>query len=186
MVGEQEGVVVPKSAGGVADEDGARDVSGGVAGGDVAGGVPGAGEAGRGRGDWLRVSRSLAIPLHEISWRATTPGGPGGQHANRTASRVEVRFDVEHAASLRPRQRAVLLERLGPVVSATAGDERSQARNRQLALERLGGKLSAALRVPCRRRPTAPTAASRARRLEEKRRRSVTKQGRRAARTDDE
>ena len=184
MFGEREGVVVPKSAG-----DGARDVSDGVAGGDVPGDVPGdagGGEAGSGRGDWLRVSRSLVIPLHEISWRATTPGGPGGQHANRTASRVEVRFDVEHASSLRPRQRAVLLERLGPVVSATAGDERSQARNRQLALERLGEKLGAALRVPRRRRPTAPTAASRARRLEEKRRRSDTKQGRRAARTDDE
>ena len=164
MAGEGEGVAEPGSTGGVAD----------------------GGEARSGRGDRLRVSRSLAIPLHEISWRATTPGGPGGQHANRTASRVEVRLDVEHSASLRPRQRAVLLERLGPVVSASAGDERSQARNRQLALERLAERLGAALRVPRRRRPTVPTAASRARRLEEKRRRSVTKQGRRAARSDDE
>ena len=163
MAGEGEGVAGPWSAG------------------DAAGG-----EARRGRGDHLRVSRSLAIPLHEISWRATTPGGPGGQHANRTASRVEVRFDVERSASLRPRQRAVLLERLGPVVSASASDERSQARNRQLALERLAERLGAALRVPRRRRPTVPTAASRARRMEEKRRRSVTKQGRRAARSDDE
>ncbi len=134
----------------------------------------------------LRVSRSLAIPLDEISWRATTPGGPGGQHANRTASRVEVRFDVEHSASLGPRQRAILLERLGPVVSASSGDDRSQARNRQLALDRLAERLAAALRVPRRRRPTAPTAAARARRLEDKRHRSITKRERRAPRADDE
>jgi ribosome-associated protein len=139
-----------------------------------------------GRNAVLRVSRSLAIPLDEITWRATTPGGPGGQHANRTASRVEVRFDVEHSASLGPRQRALLLERLGPVVTASSGDERSQARNRQLALDRLAERLAAGLRVPRRRRPTAPTAAARARRLEEKRRRSVTKQGRRPPRADDE
>jgi ribosome-associated protein len=133
----------------------------------------------------LRVSRSLAIPLDEITWRATTPGGPGGQHANRTASRVEVRFDVERSASLGPRQRALLLERLGPVVTATAGDERSQARNRQLALDRLAERLAAGLRVPRRRRPTSPSAAARARRLEDKRRRSVTKEGRRVQ-PDDE
>lgn len=134
----------------------------------------------------MRVSRSLTIPLEEITWRATTPGGPGGQHANRTASRVEVRFDVEHSASLGPRQRALLLERLGPVVTATSGEERSQARNRQLALERLAERIATALRVPRRRRPTAPTAASRARRLEDKRRRSITKEGRRVPRTEEE
>jgi ribosome-associated protein len=133
----------------------------------------------------LRVSPSLVIPLEEITWRATTPGGPGGQHANRTASRVEVRFDVEGSRSLGPRQRAHLLERLGPVVTATAGDERSQARNRQLALERLADRLAAGLRVPKRRRPTAPTAAARARRLEDKRRRAVKKEGRRSPRGDD-
>ncbi|HTX63852.1 MAG TPA: alternative ribosome rescue aminoacyl-tRNA hydrolase ArfB [Acidimicrobiales bacterium] len=134
----------------------------------------------------LRVSPSLTIPLEEISWRATTPGGPGGQHANRTASRVEVRFDAEHSPSIGPRQRALIVERLGPVVTASSGDERSQARNRQLALDRLANRLAAALRVPRRRRPTAPSAASKARRLDEKRRRSVTKEGRRAARADDE
>lgn len=127
----------------------------------------------------LRVSPSLAIPLEEISWRATTPGGPGGQHANRTASRVEVRFDVERSPSLGPHQRVRLLERLGPVVTASSGEERSQVRNRQLALERLAERLAGALRVPRRRRPTAPTAAARARRLEDKRRRAVTKQRRR-------
>ena len=134
----------------------------------------------------LSVSPSLAIPLEEITWRASTPGGPGGQHANRTASRVEVRFDVEHSPSLGPRQRALLLERLGPVVTASSGDERSQARNRQLALDRLSERLAAAMRVPRRRRPTAPSAAARARRLEEKRRRSVTKRDRRSPEADDD
>ncbi len=134
----------------------------------------------------LRVSPSLRIPLEEISWRATTPGGPGGQHANRTASRVEVRFDVERSPTLRPRQRALLLERLGPVVTASSVDERSQARNRQLALERLADRLAAGLRVPRRRRPTVPTGAATARRLEEKRRRAVTKERRRTPHPDDE
>lgn len=134
----------------------------------------------------LRVSSSLAIPMEEVTWRATTPGGPGGQHANRTASRVEVRFDVEHSPTLGPRQRARLLEGLGPVVSASAGDARSQARNRQLALERLAERLAEGLRVPRRRRPTMPTASARARRLEDKRRRAVTKQGRRQPRNDEE
>ncbi len=150
-------------------------------------GARGPGEgSGERSGAVLRVSRSLSIPLDEISWRATTPGGPGGQHANRTASRVEVRFDVERSASLGPRQRALLLERLGPVVTASSGDERSQARNRQLALERLAERLAGGLRVPRRRRPTTPTAAARARRLEEKRHRSMTKRDRRAPRADDD
>lgn len=133
----------------------------------------------------LKASRSLVIPLHEIEWRATTPGGPGGQHANRTASRVEVRFDVEASRSLGPRQRALILERIGPVVTATASDERSQARNRELALERLAERLAGALRVSPPRRPTRPTVASRARRLEEKRRRSTTKRERRPPSPDD-
>ncbi|HVC13884.1 MAG TPA: alternative ribosome rescue aminoacyl-tRNA hydrolase ArfB [Acidimicrobiales bacterium] len=143
-----------------------------------------AGAGARG-GPVLRVSPSLSIPLDEVSWRATTPGGPGGQHANRTASRVEVRFDVEHSPSLGPRQRAALLERLGPIVTASSADERSQARNRQLALERLAERLAAGLRVPRRRRPTAPTSAARARRLDEKRRRAVTKQSRRTPGPDE-
>ncbi|MGH2928767.1 MAG: alternative ribosome rescue aminoacyl-tRNA hydrolase ArfB [Solirubrobacteraceae bacterium] len=130
------------------------------------------------------MSRSLEIPLGEISWSATTPGGPGGQHANRAASRVVVRFDVRDSPSLGPRQRATLLARLGPVVTVTAADERSQARNRQLALDRLAGRLRDALSVSPRRRPTAPTAASRTRRLEDKRRRSATKRDRSAP--DDE
>jgi ribosome-associated protein len=140
-------------------------------------------EAGEDRGTTgavLRVSRSLAVPLAELQWRTTTPGGPGGQHANRTQSRVEVRFDVESSRVLGPRQRAALLERLGPVVTATASDERSQARNRELALERLAERLSSALRVQRPRRPTAPSASARARRVEEKRRRGAVKRERRA------
>ena len=133
----------------------------------------------------LRVSRSLTVPVGELQWRATTPGGPGGQHANRTQSRVEVRFDVESSRVLGPRQRAVLLERLGPVVTATASDERSQARNRELALERLAARLSAALRVQRPRRPTAPSRAAKARRVEEKRRRGAVKRERRPPGAED-
>ena len=126
----------------------------------------------------LRVNRSLAIPLAEIAWRAGTSGGPGGQHANRTASRVEVSFDVGDSAALGPRQRARLLERLGPVVRAAAGDERSQARNRQLALERLAAGLNAGLRDQAPRRATRPTKGSQVRRVEQKRRRAQTRAGR--------
>ncbi len=127
----------------------------------------------------LRVTRGLAIPLDELAWRFTTSGGPGGQHANRSSTRAEVRFDVERSAALGPRQRARLLERLGPVVSAASGAERSQARNRDVALRRLADRLAAALRVERPRVPTAPTQAARARRLQDKRRRSMRKQERR-------
>jgi ribosome-associated protein len=133
----------------------------------------------------LRVSRGLAIPLTELSWKFDTSGGPGGQHANKSSTRAEVRFDIESSPSLGPRQRARLLARLGPTVRAAAGEERSQRRNRELALRRLADRLADALRVERARVPTAPTAASRRRRLEEKRRRSATKRGRRA-RPDDE
>lgn len=133
----------------------------------------------------LRVGRRLSIPLGEIAWRATTPGGPGGQHANRTASRVEVRFDVEASTTLSPRQRAVLLARFGPVVVARSATERSQARNRQLALERLARRLTDALRTQPARRPTVPTRAARARRLDEKRRRAATKRARRTPGPED-
>ena len=126
------------------------------------------------------MSRSLSIPLSEVDWRATTSGGPGGQHANRTSSRVEVRFDVVRSPSLGPRQRARLLERLGPVVRASASDERSQVRNRRLALDRLARRLADALAVSTPRRPTRPTRSSKERRLQEKRRRSDVKRGRRS------
>jgi len=134
----------------------------------------------------LHVRRGLDLPLAEISWRATTPGGPGGQHANRTLSRVEVQFDVTGSTTLGPRQRARLLERLGPVVRAGAAESRSQARNRQLALERLAAKLDAGLRDPTPRRATRPTKGSQERRVEDKRRRAQTKRARRAPRPEDD
>lgn len=130
--------------------------------------------------DMLRVRKGLDIPLAEISWRATTSGGPGGQHANRTLSRVEVEFNVETSMALGPRQRARLLERMGPVVRASASESRSQARNRQLALERLASRLSEGLRVEPDRRPTKPTRSSQERRIETKRHRAQIKQQRRA------
>jgi ribosome-associated protein len=135
--------------------------------------------------DVLRVRKGLDIPLSEISWRATTSGGPGGQHANRTLSRVEVQFDVENSISLGPRQRARLLERLGPIVRTSASESRSQTRNRQLALERLATRLSDGLKVDPERRPTKPSKGSKERRIESKRHRSETKRQRRPPSTDD-
>jgi ribosome-associated protein len=127
----------------------------------------------------LRVDGGLALPLAEIELRASRSSGPGGQHANVTASRVEAVFDVAASRTLDERQRARLLERAGPVVTAVAQDARSQSRNRELALERLAAKLAAALRVPRRRRPTKPTRASKQRRLDQKRRAGERKRGRR-------
>src|SRR5438105_3402501 len=129
--------------------------------------------------DVLRISRSCQIPLDELEWRFSASGGPGGQHANRSNTRAEVRFDVAASPSLGPRQRSRLLERLGPVVRVVAADERSQARNRQLALERLATRLAAALHVERRRVATAPSSASKRRRLEHKRRRGELKRQRR-------
>jgi ribosome-associated protein len=123
----------------------------------------------------LRVSRTCRIPAAELQWRFTGAGGPGGQHANTANTRVEVRFDVAASPSLGPRQRARLLEKLGPVVRVVADDERSQARNRELAAERLAAKLAAALAVPRPRRPTSPSRAAAAARREAKRRRSEVK-----------
>ncbi len=131
------------------------------------------------------MHRGLDLPLSEISWRATTSGGPGGQHANRTLSRVEVQFDVVASSTLGPRQRARLFERLGAVVRASASESRSQARNRELALARLATKLDAGLRVQPVRTPTRPTKRSQARRVEGKRRRSETKRRRRPPGEDD-
>jgi ribosome-associated protein len=127
----------------------------------------------------LRVNRELAIPRAEILLRTSRSSGPGGQHANVTASRVEASFDVLASPSLSESQRARLLARAGPRVVAIAQDERSQTRNRELALARLGERLAQALAVPKRRRPTRPTAASRERRLSAKRRGSERKRERR-------
>jgi ribosome-associated protein len=129
--------------------------------------------------DRLRVSPTLVIPMAELSWRFSRSGGPGGQHANTADTRAEVRFDVAGSPSLGPRQRARLLERLGDEVRVVADDERSQARNRELALRRLADRLAGALRVERPRRPTRPTAAGVQRRLDDKRRRSRRKADRR-------
>jgi ribosome-associated protein len=126
----------------------------------------------------LRVTPSLTVRLEELEWRFSGSGGPGGQHANTSNTRVEVRFDVAASPSLGPRQRARLLERLGEVVRVVASDERSQARNRELALERLRARLAEALRVERPRRPTAPTKASQRQRLDTKRRRGELKRAR--------
>ena len=132
----------------------------------------------------LRVTRTCVIPLDELEWRFSASGGPGGQHANTSNTRAEVRFDVRASPSLGPRQRARLLERLGPVVRVVASDERSQIRNRQLAIDRLRSRLAEGLRVAKPRRPTAPSKAARERRLSAKHRRADVK--RRRARPDAE
>jgi ribosome-associated protein len=127
----------------------------------------------------LRIDERLSLPLGEIELRTSRSSGPGGQHANVTASRVEAVFVVEASESLSDAQRARLLERLGPVVTAVAQDARGQSRNRELALQRLAAKIAAGLRVTRKRRPTRPTRASRQRRLEQKRRAGERKRTRR-------
>jgi ribosome-associated protein len=127
----------------------------------------------------LHVNERLAIPLAQVSVRTSRSSGPGGQHANVTASRVEASFDVVASTALNDVQRARLLARLGPRAVAVAQDARSQARNRELALQRLSERIAQALVVPKRRRATRPTAASRERRLTSKRRGSQRKRERR-------
>ena len=127
----------------------------------------------------LRVTRTCRIPLDELEWRFTASGGPGGQHANTANTKAEVRFDIANSSSLGPRQRARLLERLGPSLRVVASDERSQLRNRELALDRLRSRLAEALRIDRERRPTAPTAAARRRRVDSKRKRGEVKRMRR-------
>jgi ribosome-associated protein len=129
--------------------------------------------------DELEIDARLAIPLAEVELRTSRSSGPGGQHANVTASRVEAVFDVGASAALDGAQRARLLERVGPTVVAVAQDARGQARNRELALQRLAEKIAAALVVPRSRRPTRPSRAARKRRLEQKRRQGERKQARR-------
>lgn len=134
----------------------------------------------------LRIDERLAIPLAEIELRASRSSGPGGQHANVTASRVEAVFDVAGSGALDDGQRARLLERVGPLVTAVAQEARGQARNRELALERLAAKIAAGLATPAARRPTRPSRASRRRRLEQKRRLGERKRGRRRPAAEDE
>jgi ribosome-associated protein len=129
--------------------------------------------------DPLRIGRHASVPLSEIELRTSRSSGPGGQHANVTASRVEAVFDVCASQALGEEQRQRIAARLGPLVRAVAQDTRSQSRNRELALERLRGRLEGALAVHRPRRATRPTAASRRRRAEAKRRRGELKRLRR-------
>jgi ribosome-associated protein len=135
--------------------------------------------------DELRINERLAIPLAEIELRTSRSSGPGGQHANVTASRVEAVFDVEASRSLDEAGRARLLDRVGSVVTAVAQDARGQSRNRELALSRLAAKIATALRVQRRRRPTKPSRAARQRRLEQKRKAGDRKRGRRRPAPED-
>jgi ribosome-associated protein len=133
----------------------------------------------RSPGGELEVTPTFRIPIDELAWRFTGSGGPGGQHANTSNTRVELSWDVAASAAPGPRQRALLLERLGRTVRVVVAAERSQARNRELALERLQARVASALRVDPPRRPTRPTRASTERRLDAKRRHAQRKRDRR-------
>jgi ribosome-associated protein len=130
-------------------------------------------------GESIRVTRSVVVPLGEIELRFSRSSGPGGQHAQKSETRVEAVFDVEASEALSPAQKRRVIARAGAIVRAVAQDERSQWRNRELAVERIADQLREALRVERRRVATKPTTASVERRLEQKRRRSQTKRLRR-------
>ena len=127
----------------------------------------------------IRVTRTVTVPVAEIELRTSRSSGPGGQHAQKSETRVEAVFDVEASGALSAAQKKRVVAKAGPVLRAVAQDERSQLRNKELAVERLTEVLREALRVPRKRRPTKPTKASKERRLEEKKRRGETKRLRR-------
>jgi ribosome-associated protein len=127
----------------------------------------------------IRVTRSVVLPLAEVELQVSRSSGPGGQHAQKSETRVVAVFEVDASNALTPAQKRRVIARAGPVLRAVAQDERSQARNRELAVERLVAALREALRVPRRRKPTKPSAAARERRLDAKRRRSQVKRLRR-------
>ncbi len=133
----------------------------------------------------LHIKGRLEIPLDELTIRASRSSGPGGQHANVTASRIEVVFDVAASTALSEAQRDLLLRRLGPTVTAISQDARSQRRNREVALERLAERLRAGLHTDKPRQATRPTRGSVERRLGAKRRASATKSARRRPTADD-
>lgn len=133
----------------------------------------------------LRLTSSVALPLTEIELRTSRSSGPGGQHANVTASRVEAIFDVRASATLTDVQKERIIAKLGPRVTAVSQDARSQLRNRELALERLRERLATALHVPRARRPTKPSKGAKKRRLQAKKAQSERKQARRRPRHDD-
>jgi ribosome-associated protein len=130
-------------------------------------------------GESIRVTRSVSIPLAEIELRFSRSSGPGGQHAQKSETRVEALFDVDASTALTANQKTRVTRKTGPVLRAIAQDERSQARNRELAVERIADQLREALKVERKRVPTKPTAQSRERRLDAKRRRSELKRLRR-------
>lgn len=135
--------------------------------------------------DDLRVTGRLTVPAAELEWRFSTSGGPGGQHANKAATRAEVRFDAAASPSLSEAQRRRIVEKVGRVVVAAADDRRSQAQNRELALDRLRSRLADALVVPKKRRPTKATRSSKRRRVQAKRQRGETKRLRGKVRPDE-
>ncbi len=134
----------------------------------------------------LRVAPGVSIPLQELTWRFSASSGPGGQHVNTSNTRAEVRFDVAGSPSLPSWARDRLTTRLGPVVAVAAGDDRSQARNRAAAIERLRNRLARALATAPDRTPTRPTRASQRRRLDTKRRQGARKRERRFKAGSDE
>ena len=133
----------------------------------------------------LRVNRSCAIALREFTWKFTASGGPGGQHANTANTKVDLRFDIEESESLGPRQKARLLEKLGPSVRVTSSERRSQLQNRELALDRLRSMLNETLKVERPRVATKPSRTAKEKRVQSKRRRSEVKRGRQRPQSDD-
>ena len=129
--------------------------------------------------DDLPIARGVRIPRRELVVSFSASGGPGGQHANKAATRVELVFDVEHSPSLLPVQRERVLEKLGPTIRVVVDDERSQARNRAIAEERFVARLAQALHVEAPRRKTKPSRGAKERRLQGKKQRSETKANRR-------
>ncbi|MDQ6696617.1 MAG: aminoacyl-tRNA hydrolase [Actinomycetota bacterium] len=136
-------------------------------------------------GDGLRVNRTVVIPIDELDVRFAASGGPGGQHANRSNTRVDLRFDVVASSALGPRQKERVVERLGPVIRVVVDAERSQTRNRAIANQRLAEKLARALRIPTARVATKPSRAAKARRLDAKRIRGDVKRQRSRPPADD-
>jgi len=135
--------------------------------------------------DRLRITPTVAVAAADLTYRVSRSGGPGGQHANTSDTRVEVTLDVRHCTGLTAQQRSLVMSRLGPVVRAVAADTRSQAKNRDLARSRLAGRLAAALRVSPTRRPTRATRGAKEARLAGKRRRSDVKRLRGRPERDD-
>jgi ribosome-associated protein len=130
--------------------------------------------------EFLRINGGTRIPMGDLVIRASRSSGPGGQHANMTSSRIEVSFDVRESDALSPGQKALVLDRIGPVVRAVSQDARSQSRNRDLALERLADRIRGALHVDAKRRPTAPSRSAKRKRVESKVKRGQVKKDRRS------